>query len=277
MSFLHRALFLALVLVIPFRAAFGQVTTHTTPDGHRFSYVAMPEAKRTAVAVTWQADLPSPDTMHTSAPRLGIGLLLRGGSGGEASSNIAADFEDLDAAARLWVQPGEIRGFVVAPEQHLMDAATIADLVLSQPDFDERRLEREKRSLIRDTRTRNATASGTAWSLAREILLGDDPHAPFWSAAPEEAVRAVSPEQIAQWHRGAFGKNNLIITAAGSASPEVVAASIDRALQRLPEAAEGNGGDFEGPEVRPRHSRVARSGITEIADHGARSIADASG
>lgn len=245
------AMLLSLLVIPPVAADSPKMTRHISPAGHEFFYVPMADAKRTAVAVTWKSGLPTGPGIHEASARLGIDLMLSGGAGGLPPDEISADFEDLDAGSRLWVQPGEIRGFVVAPNDQLVSAAKIANLVLTQPDLDERWLEREKRNLIRDTRIRNATATGLAWSLAREITLDDHPYKRFWTAAPADGVRDISAPQLSVWHQDAFGTADLVITAAGAADPAGVASAIDLALAGLPATAGAHPLEFAGPTIRP--------------------------
>lgn len=228
-----------------------KMTAHISPAGHQFYYVPMDDARRTAVAVTWASGLPTGPGIHEATARLGIDLMLSGGAGDLPPDEISADFEDLDAGSRLWVQPGEIRGFVVAPDDQLDQAAEIANLVLAQPALDEKWLERQKRNLIRDTRIRNATATGLAWSLAREIMLEDHPFKRFWTAAPAEGIQGISAPQLSTWHKSAFGTADLTITAAGTAGPARVARAIDLALAGLPASANPEPVAFQGPHIRP--------------------------
>jgi predicted Zn-dependent peptidase len=250
MNILVAALAFVAVTIVA-AAASTKVTRHTTPAGHEFSYVPMDGAKRTAVAITWKSGLPTGAGFHEASARLGITLMLKGGAGGLAPDEIAADFEDLDAGSRLWVQPGEIKGFVVAPEENLIRAAEIANLVLTAPNLSERWLEREKKNLIKDTNVRGETASGLAWNLAREIILEGHPYKHFWSVTPTDGVRNINSEQIASWHQNAFGTASLTITAAGSAGPAKVAEAIDLALQGLPNSENRRVLDFAGPDVKP--------------------------
>lgn len=249
-SFFGAAL-LSLIVIPPAAAGSPKMTRHISPAGHEFFHVPMEDAKRTAVAMTWKSGLPTGPGLHEASARLGIELMLSGGAGGLPPDEISADFEDLDAGSRLWVQPGEIRGFVVAPDDQLERAAEIANLVLARPHLDEKWLEREKRNLIRDTRIRNATATGLAWRLAREITLDDHPYKRFWTAAPAQGIRDVSAPQLGVWHQDAFGTDDLTITAAGAAAPAKVALAIDRALAGLPTSAGTDPLAFAGPTIRP--------------------------
>ncbi len=245
------ALFTALTLVLPFSAAVVSVTRHITPNGHEFSYFPMEDAKRTAIAVTWKSGLPPGSNLHEALPRIGISLMLKGGAGGFAPSEIKADFEDLDSGSRLWARPGEIKGFIVVPDNHIMSAAHIAGLVLSRPNLEKRWLEREKRNIIKDAKARNATAVGKAWQLAREIVFNDHPYKRFWSLSPTNAVREIELDAVSDWHRAAFGTARLTIAVAGSGGARQAAKAIDAALSGLPRTNTPEPLSFDGPDIRP--------------------------
>ena len=215
-------------------SADAAVALHTTPDGHRFWFHAMPESDRTAVAVTWSAALPDGPDTHPAAARVGIELMLNGGAGGMAAEEIIADFQDLDSGSRLWVQPTEISGFIVSPQKHMQRAAEIANLVLTQPNLEQRWFDREKKSLYDNAVQRDTVVFGLAWNLAREMTLGDHPYKNFWSLRPADEINAITLAQVEQWHQQAFTTAALTITAAGNASADQLAAEIDRVLQDMP-------------------------------------------
>ena len=254
---MKRSLLKILLTAVPLLAASGlaaaspEIGRHTTPAGHSFWYVPLEEAKRTAVAVTWAAGLPTGPDVHEATARLGVSLMLSGGADGIGSDELAADFEDLDSSSRIWVQPGEVRGFMVAPEDSLQEAAEIVNLWLAKPDFEERWLEREKRTLLRNVRVRGETAAGTAWNLARQILIDDHPYNRFWSIAPADEIKTIDRDDIAAWHRGSFGTGDLTITAAGSAPADAVGRAIDAALAGLPSSPNREPLSFAGPDVKP--------------------------
>ena len=50
----------------------NSVQQHTTPAGHKYWYYPMPDAARTAVAVSWAQEVPLDDNEHPSIARLAI-------------------------------------------------------------------------------------------------------------------------------------------------------------------------------------------------------------
>jgi len=199
-----------------------------TPNGHEFWYLPMPEAERNAISVTWHTDLPQDEKVHPSTARVGIELMLNGGAGGKEPTEIIADFEDLDSGSRLWVQPREISGFIVAPEEHMEKAAEIANTVLTEPNFDQKWFERERGNFAENATMRDSHIWGLAWNKQ------------FWSLRPAESVAAVKLDDIKDWHKQSFTTKALTISAAGNASSEKMATQIDRVLEGMPDNEPAN-------------------------------------
>lgn len=205
----------------------------STPAGHQFWYYPMPESERTAVAITWHSDLPDVTTGREATPRVGIELMLNGGAGNLAAEEIIADFEDLDAGSRLWVQPQEISGFVVSPVEHLNKASEIANLVLTQPNLEQKWFDREHKSLVDQAAERESVVFGLAWNLSREVILTDHAYKRFWSLLPLDGIKKIELNDVKNWHSNAFSTAAMSITVAGNADSDAVGASIDRVLDGM--------------------------------------------
>ena len=77
----------------PSAKAAVQVQKHKTTAGHSYWYKPMPDADRTAVAITWHSDLANVLAGKEVTPRVGIDLMLNGGAGGLPAEDIIADLE----------------------------------------------------------------------------------------------------------------------------------------------------------------------------------------
>ncbi len=235
MRFLSRVTIFSTVWFVTAVAAWSaEVTRQATPGGHVFWHYPIEGAKRSAVAISWPSGLADLPIGQEMAARVGTELMLNGGAAGKTPDQIIADFEDLDAGARLFVQPEEIRGFIVTPDAEFMKAAEIANDVLARPNFSKNWFQRERAKLVKASRGRDNLVQGIAWNLSREILMSDHPYRRFWSIRPATNIEKIDLDTIRAWHKGAFATDGLTIAAAGSGQPETVAAAIDRALKDLP-------------------------------------------
>jgi len=226
------------------------VENRFTENGHEFLYYPMPEADRSAVAITWHTDVASLPEGIEAAPRLGIDLMLNGGAGGMPAEDIIADFEDLDSGSDLWVQPQEVTGFIVSPVEHVDRASQIANLVMTQPNFDEKWFEREKKLLIDNAAERDTLAAGLAWNLFRDISLGDHPYKRFWSLQPLEGIESIELDDVKDWHANAFSSKALTITVAGNAEISAINKSIDTVLTGVPDTERSQMRAFDGPDIK---------------------------
>lgn len=222
----------------------------STDAGHTYLYFPMPDADRTAVAITWHSDLANIPARKEALPRLGIDLMLNGGAGGLDAEEIIADFEDLDAGSDLWVQPQEITGFIVSPKTHIDRASEIANLVMTQPNLEEKWFAREKKILLDNAAEREVLAAGMAWNLFREVTLGDHPYKRFWSLQPVDGINSIELDDIKTWHANAFSSNALTITVAGNAQVESINSAIDTVLSGMPNKERSPLPEFAGAVIQ---------------------------
>jgi predicted Zn-dependent peptidase len=225
----------------------SEVRQLTTENGHKFWYYPMPQANRTAVAVTWKQEVPVDEATHPGTARLGIEVMLNGGAGDRDAAQIVADYQDLDSGSGLWVQPGYVAGFIVAPDQHLSTAREIAHQVLTEPRLEQRWFDREQQKLIESERENGSNSWGIAWDVVREVLLADHPYKNFWSLSPTDELDSITLNDITQWHKNSFSSKSAIVAIAGSASPEVAAAELDQLLAGMPNTAPGKPIEFKQP------------------------------
>jgi len=228
------------------------IQTISTDAGHTYTYIPMPDADRSAVAITWHSDIATVPKGKEALPRLAIDLMLNGGAGGLPAEDIIADFEDLDSGSDLWVQPQEVSGFIVSPKVHVDRASEIANLVVTQPNFDQKWFEREKKLLVDNAAERDELAAGLAWNLFRDVTLGDHPYKRFWSLQPLDEIEGIELDDVKAWHSESFSSNALTITAAGNAEVESINAAIDTVLNGMPEIDEKPMLDFAGADIKGR-------------------------
>ena len=240
----------ALLISLPLYADDAAVVEQlTSPDGHKFWYYSMPDADRTALAVTWAQEVPV-SSVHPLTARLGIDVMLNGGAGGRDAADIVADYQDLDAGSGLWVQPQEVSGFIFAPNEHLSTAREIAAAVITEPAMEQRWLDREKQNLIENAREDGAGSWGIGWNVVRELVLGDHPYKNFWSMKPLDEFEKVTLEDVTKWFETSFSKKTASVAVAGSATSDVVAKELDLLFKDLPDHGGSDPLEFSQPVVQ---------------------------
>ncbi len=211
-----------------------EIKEYTTPAGHQFWYFPMPDADRTALLIDWAQEVPLGDDTHPAVSELGIDLMLKGGAGELDAAQIVADFEDLDAGSDLWVRPRGTSGFFVAPDEHFSTAREIAQVVLTEPRFEQKWFDREHQIMIESAIEDRANSWGLAWTTARAIFLGDHPYRKFWSFEALDEFEKATLDDVKAWYETSFSTNTITLSVAGSAAPDMVAKEIDLLLAGLP-------------------------------------------
>ena len=179
----------------------GTIETLQTPAGHLYSYHHMPQTARAAVAISWQGGFASVDQGKENIAFFGPHMMTEGGADGVSPVDLVAEFEALDAGARLYSEDDSIRGFIVAPSADFPTAAAIANKVLAKPTMDPRwlaRFQRERKTLKAE---RQATVVGQAWHTLRKSVIGDHRLQQAWSWTSMQDMESISIDDVRDWHR----------------------------------------------------------------------------
>lgn len=211
------------------------VTQHTSPDGHRFSFTHMPDADRLAISVAWKGGFANLPRGKENVASLAIDLMLNGGADGRSPDDIRAAFEAMDSGSHLYSDADAIRGFVVAPAKDLQKAAAIANSVLSKPTLDERWFKRVLRKARSNTDETAALVGAQAWNTIRHVTMGDHPLEQAWSWQPLANLDTLTIEDLRNWYEQSFSVNDLVISAAGKGTAEEIAKGLDITLKGLPD------------------------------------------
>lgn len=195
----------------------------------------MPDAKRAAISIAWKGGFAGLPTGKENVASLGPKLMADGGAAGKKSDEIRAEFESLDAGARLYSEAESIRGFVVAPAAELPKASLIANHVLAEPNLDARWLSRYKREREKTRLDRRTKVGHQAWMTLRAEIVEDPRYIQFWSWHPLENVADISITDVEDWYKNSISTSNLTIAVAGNASVKEAASAIDTTLAGLPD------------------------------------------
>ena len=213
--------------------AVGEVIRHTTPDGHAFHYMEMPDADRTAIAIDWESAWVH-GARHPTAAHIGAMLMTSGGSGADLAALITRS-EEVGAYADLTATADGARGLLVALDGRLAAAAALAREALAEPRLGSEAFESIRNELSRGVSAAETPAEAIVWDAARRLLLGNAPLHDFLRLPTEDIERSTLAE-VRAWRDAVFARSNATIAGAGVAEPAEVAAAIDTLLEGLPEA-----------------------------------------
>jgi predicted Zn-dependent peptidase len=214
----------------------AEVIRHTTPAGHVFHYVQMPEADRTAIVVDWKSGWAH-GAEHPTTAHMGAILMTISGAGGTLEELIGA-LNAAGARAELDATADGARGLLVARDGQLDEAAALARDALTNTRLDAAAFESIRDELSRAVRAIEPPAKVLVEDAARRLLLGDAPLDDFLRL-PVDDIEGATLSEVRAWRNAVFAQANATVAAAGVAPAADVAAAVDTLLEDLPESPAG--------------------------------------
>ena len=214
----------------------AEVIRHTTPGGHVFHYVQMPEADRTAIVVDWKSTWAH-GAEHPTTAHMGAILMTISGTGGPLEELIG-ELNAAGAQAELNATADGARGLLVARDGHLDEAAALARDALTNTRLDAAAFESIRDELSRAVRAIEPPAEVLVEDAARRLLLGDAPLDDFLRL-PVDDIEGATLSEVRSWRNAVFAQANATVAAAGVAPAADVAAAVDTLLEDLPEFPAG--------------------------------------
>lgn len=222
------------VVTTSFQASAFEIETHSTPDEHEFSFVAMPEASQTFIRFVWDGGNGFVPHGKENIEALGPVMMVNGGSVGLSPDEMVTQINALGGGLQIYSKPDALHGLLISAADKIADTAKIMNTVLAKPAFDPRWLKRFQKSYVENVSTRITTPAGQAWHTIRNIAVGDHPLRQAWNATPVENISSITIDDIKDWHHKSVTATGVGIFVAGNADVDDVAAAIDVALRGLP-------------------------------------------
>ena len=222
------------VVVFSFQASAFEIQNHTTPEGHEFSLVRMPDATQTFIRFVWKGGNGFVSPGKENIEELGPIMMVNGGSVGLSPDELVTQINALEGGLQVYSQSDALHGLLIGVEDKLTDTADLLNTVLAKPAFNPRWLRRFQRNYVENVSAHIRTPSGQAWRTIRAITVGEHPLRQVWNAAPVENISSITIEDIKDWHRRTVTADGVGILVAGNADPEKIASAIDIVLRNLP-------------------------------------------
>lgn len=122
------------------------------------------------------------------------------------------------------------------PTDSAREAAALANVVLTKPDFDEKWLARMKAGYLRALRQSRQFA-GTRLGLATQrYVLGDHLYGRLSPIVDPGMISNVKRTAIVEWHRNTFVRQDMKVVVAGASGPSEAGPIVDALFKGLPAA-----------------------------------------
>lgn len=125
------------------------------------------------------------------------------------------------------------RGTMRTLNKHRDDAFELVRLALTEPRFDEDPVERIRAQLVSGIRQKNENPNDRASRGLFEAAFTNHPYARS-SDGTEESVSSLGTEDLREFVKTRFGRDNLYIGVVGDIDPKTLASLLDKAFAKLP-------------------------------------------
>ena len=120
--------------------------------------------------------------------------------------------------------------------RHSDEAFRLLGLALGDAHFAAEAVERVRRQILNTLANEERNPRAIAVRNWFSDVFAEHPYSRRANGT-DEAVRAITPEDLKAWARGRFARNNLVVGASGDVAPEEIARLVDIALAGLPARA----------------------------------------
>ena len=163
-----------------------------------------------------------------------VASLLDEGAGDLDSFTFQSELEDLAISIRYNVDPDMTRGRLTTTSANIARGIELTRLTLTAPRFDEEPVERIRRQILVSLANRMEQPGYIASRALFESLYGDHPYGRSSDGTPE-SIASIDREDMLNWVKSRFGRDRLIIGAAGDITPEALGRAVDQIFGELPE------------------------------------------
>ena len=222
------------------RETFQQVNS---PGGLLFWHVQRAEAPRAVILGSFvdAFALNHPDKI--AAPVVGAAL-MHSGPKGMSSGEFMEQVKDLQARGGVGSAVMSASFSVEAKPEELSEALDLYFSTLSDPALREADFDRLRKGSIASRARLESDPNALSGYLMRKLTLFNSP---FGRWAEPEEVAKITADDVNQWRREVFARDNLTIVAVGNLDAATFGAMIDRTFGTLPEKSISGRGEAPSP------------------------------
>jgi len=169
--------------------------------------------------------------------------LLTEGAGDLDASAFKTRLADLSASISFSASQDAISGSLYTLSANLPAAADLLGMALADPRFDDDALARVRAGQIAALESARERPARRAYRAFLEAAFANHPYARS-VRGKVSTLEAITKEDLEAFRQQRFGRDRLLVAAAGDIDPARLADALDRAFGRLPERAPGGPADL---------------------------------
>lgn len=222
-----------LAFTVPVLAESLNIVELKTPHGVRFSFLRSDIQNTVAIAVAFKggvgSDDPAGPATGTIAP-----ALMTAGAGGKTASELYELMQDFGASYTLHSTADQTYGFLSAPSKGINGAAKLANLVLTHPDFPDKKLAERRESMAQRLEEYASYPDSKLQSAFNAAVSEPHPYENFNNPSPA-SVRRITRGDMAQWMANHITKDGILVSVVGDLEPAEAGVLVDQMLDGVPE------------------------------------------
>jgi zinc protease len=225
-----------LLVMVPALANDFPLVELKSPHGITFSFYRSDVQNTVAVAVAFKGGLASDDMNGPATGLIAPGLLTTG-AGGQSSAELFELFQDVGGRFSISSNPDQTYAELSAPSKGILGAAKLVNLVLTHPDFPEKKLVRERESFAQRVEEYGAYPDSKMQQAFAAAVSEPHPYQNYFNPSAE-AVRRVTRADLMPWMAQHITKDGILVAVVGNLEPAEAKAIVDQMLDGLPEKSD---------------------------------------
>ncbi|NVO25587.1 M16 family metallopeptidase [Donghicola mangrovi] len=207
------------------------ISSHVSPAGHAFQLMPITEKGVTDIMVSaaWATDWLNNSQNNTWVPGLAAEMMLSGGTDTLSSAEVLDLLDDKNAYGHIGPASDLIYGEVEFPNNHRNAVLPVLADLFQRPVFDPGWFDRII-AQTRDQATQDFPLHVQMWQASRYAIFGETPQMKFLSATDLDALDAVQPDDLRQWHKDSFAAPPVALVVTGAVNVEDAGEIIDTLL-----------------------------------------------
>jgi zinc protease len=207
-----------------------------TPNGVKFNFLRSDVQSIVAVALAFKGGVAS-DGMEGPAVGILAPALMTTGAGGKSTSELYEAMQDFGGNFSLSSTTDQTYAILSAPQKGIMGAAALANLVLTKPDFPERKLQ-QRRDAYAQRLEEYAAYPDSKVQLAFANAVSE-PH-PYqnYNNPNAKSVRLVTRADMAPWMAKHITKDGILVSVVGDLEPAQASVLVDQILNGVPDKSD---------------------------------------
>jgi len=231
--------FLSLTAIISSSLSFSaDVASLISPGGQPFLYIQDDQYENVVMQVYWPSSWSFEDARNPMVPLITTQVVYTGSAEGVDIAELGQRLEELEAQRSLGPTAESVTGAVVTPANNFEEVAELLNLVLSNPAFDPGHADRIKQALVNRVSGLRRGIDATAWELARNLIMQDNPVKGFFSTSEENEslIEAATLDEMKQFYNQTVTRSSPTIVMASPFESDRVGNAIDEFFDGLPES-----------------------------------------